>query len=324
MQRVLISGSSGLIGRALSDSLRSSGVQVMSLVRPGSGGPGPPRAVAWDPRSDQIDAAALEGFDAVVHLAGENVVSGRWTDDKKHRIVTSRVGGTQLLARALAATSARPRVLVAASAVGFYGDRGDEWLDEDSAQGTGFLADLCGRWEAAAGPAEDAGIRVVHLRFGIVLASSGGALDRMLTPFRLGLGGRFGTGRQFMSWITIQDAVRVLLRASEDEDLSGPVNAVAPAPVRNIAFTRSLGRVIRRPTLAAVPAAALRLVAGSKADEMILASQRARPARLATAGFEFLHPELETALHSVLGSRGRPSWRRPPFPRPPSSENGES
>ena len=303
MQRVLISGSSGLIGRALSDSLRSSGAHVVTLVRRDSVGPGTPGAVAWDPGSDRIDAAALEGFDAVVHLAGENVVSGRWTNDKKHRIVTSRVGGTRLLARGLAATSARPKALVVASAVGYYGDRGDEWLDEDSPQGTGFLADLCGRWEAAAGPAKDAGIRVVHLRFGIVLAGSGGALDRMLTPFRLGLGGRLGTGRQFMSWITLEDAVRVVLRASEDEDLSGPVNAVAPAPVRNIAFTRTLGRVIRRPTLAAVPAAALRLAAGSKADEMILASQRVRPARLATAGFRFLHPELETALRTILGSR---------------------
>jgi uncharacterized protein (TIGR01777 family) len=194
-------------------------------------------------------------------------------------------------------------VLVAASAVGFYGDRGDEWLDENSPPGTGFLADLCGRWEAAAAPAKDAGIRVVHLRFGIVLANSGGALSRMLIPFRLGLGGRLGTGRQFMSWITLEDAVRVVLRSCEDEDLSGPVNAVAPAPVRNIAFTRTLGRVIRRPTLATVPAAALRLAAGSMADEMLLASQRVRPAQLATAGFEFLHPELETALNSVLGSR---------------------
>ncbi len=303
MQRVLISGSSGLIGRAVSEHLTSSHVRVASLVRPGSGRLGTPGAVGWDPGGAEIDAADLEGFDAVVHLAGENVVSGRWTADKKHRIVTSRVGGTQLLARALAATSARPRVLVAASAVGFYGDRGDEWLDENSPPGTGFLADLCGRWEAAAAPAKDAGIRVVHLRFGIVLANSGGALSRMLIPFRLGLGGRLGTGRQFMSWITLEDAVRVVLRSCEDEDLSGPVNAVAPAPVRNIAFTRTLGRVIRRPTLATVPAAALRLAAGSMADEMLLASQRVRPARLAIAGFEFLHPELETALSSVLGSR---------------------
>ncbi len=303
MQRVLISGSSGLIGRAVSEHLTSSHVRVASLVRPGSGRLGTPGAVGWDPGGAEIDAADLEGFDAVVHLAGENVVSGRWTADKKHRIVTSRVGGTQLLARALAATSARPRVLVAASAVGFYGDRGDEWLDENSPPGTGFLADLCGRWEAAAAPAKDAGIRVVHLRFGIVLASSGGALSRMLIPFRLGLGGRLGTGRQFMSWITLEDAVRAVLRSYEDEDLSGPVNAVAPAPVRNIAFTRTLGRVICRPTLATVPAAALRLAAGSMADEMLLASQRVRPARLAIAGFEFLHPELETALSSVLGSR---------------------
>lgn len=304
MQRVLISGSSGLIGHALSDSLAVSGARVATLVRPGSSRTGAPGAVAWDPTSAQIDLADLEGFDAVVHLAGENVATGRWTDERKRRIVTSRVAGTQLLSRSLAATSARPRVLVAASAVGFYGDRGDEWLDEESPPGTGFLPDLCIQWEAAAAPASDAGIRVVHLRFGIVLASSGGALDRMLAPFQLGLGGRFGNGRQFMSWITLEDAVRVVLRAIEDEDLSGPVNAVTPAPVRNIAFTRTLGRVIRRPTLASVPASVLRLAAGSMADEMLLASQRVRPSRLlAAAGFEFLHPELESALRSILGSR---------------------
>ncbi|MEN8145930.1 MAG: TIGR01777 family oxidoreductase [Gemmatimonadota bacterium] len=298
MQRVLISGSTGLIGSALSDSLRSSGARVATLTR--SGGHDAPDAVRWDPTRAQIDSAHVEGFDVVVHLAGESVASGRWTDSKKARILTSRVEGTGLLAGTLAAAAVRPRVLVTASAVGIYGNRGDEWLDEDSPPGAGFLADVCGRWESAAAPARQAGIRVVHLRFGIVLASSGGALQRMLPPFRLGLGGRLGPGRQFMSWITLADAVRVILRVSEDDSISGPVNAVTPAPVRNIAFTRALGRALRRPTLAAVPAAALRLAAGSMADEMLLASQRVRPARLAAAGFEFLHPELETALHSVL------------------------
>ncbi|MEE9207510.1 MAG: TIGR01777 family oxidoreductase [Gemmatimonadota bacterium] len=302
MQKVLISGSSGLIGTALSTALTTQGERVSTLVRPGSRGAHEPGAVRWDPGRDRVDAAALEGFDAVVHLAGENLVSGRWTDDKKRRIVNSRVGGTQLLSSALATTGARPRVLISASAVGFYGNRGDEWLDESSPPGTGFLADLCTRWEAAATPAEEAGIRVVNVRFGVVLASSGGALRRMLTPFRLGLGGSLGGGRQFMSWITLEDAVRTVLRAMEDEHLVGPVNAVAPTPVRNVAFTRSLGRVIRRPTLAAVPAAALRLALGPMADELLLASQRVRPARLQSAGFKFSHPELESALRSVVGS----------------------
>jgi uncharacterized protein (TIGR01777 family) len=298
--RVAITGASGLIGSALSRSLREDGHRVHPVVRrsprPGSG------EIGWDPAIGRIDAEAFTGVDAVVHLAGENV-GERWTPAKKRRIRESRVQGTSLLARALASLPEPPRVLVSGSAIGYYGDRGDEVLREDSGPGGDFLAEVGQEWEAATEPAARAGIRVVLPRLGVVLTPDGGALERMLPPFRLGVGGKLGDGRQWMSWISLPDAVRVLRFAIRAPELSGPVNATAPEPVTNEEFTRALGRALGRPTLMRVPAAALRLVYGEMAEATLLASQRAAPTRLQHAGFRFLHPQLDTALRAVLGAR---------------------
>ncbi|HEX2095486.1 MAG TPA: TIGR01777 family oxidoreductase [Longimicrobiaceae bacterium] len=296
--RVAVTGSTGLIGTALVPALPADGYRVVRLVRsrpePGGG------EVAWDPAAGTIDTAGLEGVDAVIHLAGENV-GRRWTAERRRRIRDSRARGTRLLAEALAGLARPPRVLVSASAIGYYGDRGDELLDEGTASGAGFLAEVVREWEASADPARERGIRVVHPRFGVVLTPQGGALQRILPPFRLGVGGRVGSGRQWMSWLTLDDvveAVRFLLRT---EGLSGPVNVAAPHPVTNEEFTRTLGRVLGRPTLFPVPAAALRLALGQMAEETVLASQRVVPRKLLDAGFAFRHPELEGALRAVLG-----------------------
>lgn len=300
--KVIVTGSTGLVGRALVRSLLADGHEVTRLVRGDAQGfraPGT-AAVHWDPERGEIDAQALEGHDAAVHLAGENIGEGRWDDEKKRRIIESRVKGTTLLADALAGLSAKPKVLVSASATGFYGDRGAEILREESASGNNFVSEVCREWEKSTLAASQAGIRVVHLRIGVVLDAEGGALPRMLTPFKLGLGGKVGSGSQYMSWITLEDLIGVMRRAVEDESLRGPVNAVAPGAVTNAEFTKALGGALGRPTIFAVPAFAARLAFGETADELLLASTRVEPARLKEAGFEFKHPEIEGALRSVL------------------------
>lgn len=300
--KVIVTGSTGLVGRALVRSLLADGHEVTRLVRGGSQGfraPGT-AAVHWDPERGELDAQALEGHDAAVHLAGENIGEGRWDDEKKRRIIESRVKGTSLLARTLAGLSAKPKVLVSASATGFYGDRGAEVLREESASGSNFVSEVCREWEKATLQASQGGIRVVHLRIGVVLDGEGGALPRMLTPFKLGLGGKVGSGSQYMSWITLEDLISIIRRAIEDDSLRGPVNAVAPGALTNAEFTKALGHALGRPTIFAVPAFAARLAFGETADELLLASTRVEPARLKEAGFEFKHPEIEGALRSAL------------------------
>ena len=301
--KVIVTGSTGLVGRALVRSLLADGHEVTRLVRGGSQqfkAPGT-AAVQWDPERGEIDAPSLEGHDAAVHLAGENVGEGRWDEEKKRRIIESRVKGTTLLASALAGLNAKPRVLVSASATGFYGDRGEEILREESASGSDFLSEVCREWEKGTLQASHAGIRVVHLRIGVVLAGEGGALQKMLTPFKLGLGGKIGGGGQYLSWITLEDLVGVIRRAIEDESLRGPVNTVAPQPLTNEEFTKAIGRALGRPTFFAMPAFAARLAFGETADALLLASTRVEPARLKEAGYEFKHPEIDGALRSVLG-----------------------
>ena len=297
--KVAVTGATGLIGSALVPFLRSGGHEAVALRR-ASGVSGGGEA-EWDPRTGALSAGVVDGLDAVVHLAGENVAGGRWTAARKARIRGSRVDGTRRLAAALAALPRPPRTLVAASAIGFYGDRGDETLDESSAPGKGFLPEVCQAWEAAADAAREAGLRVVHLRIGIVLTPAGGALGQMLLPFRMGVGGVIGSGRQYMSWVALDDVLGAVLHALRTEDLAGPVNAAAPNPVTNAAFTKTLGRVLRRPTLLPLPAFGARLAFGEMADALLLASARVDPARLRDGGFRFGHPGLEDALRHVLG-----------------------
>jgi uncharacterized protein (TIGR01777 family) len=292
--KVLVSGATGLVGSALVPFLIHSGHSVVRMVRRAD-----PGDVSWDPATGELEASKLEEMEGVVHLAGENI-AGRWTTAKKERIRRSRIQGTGLLTERLAGLRRKPGVLVCASAIGYYGDRGDELLQEDSLAGRGFLPEVCRAWEAAAEPARQAGIRVVHLRFGVILSAAGGALARMLTPFRMGLGGRIGSGRQYMSWLSLDDAVGAIHHALIRQDLSGPVNAVAPHPVTNLGFTRTLGRVLSRPTLFPMPAFAARLAFGEMADALLLASARVAPTRLEASGYEFGHPDLEGALRDLL------------------------
>lgn len=299
---IAISGSGGLVGSALAAALAADGHRVVRLVRRGSA-PGPDE-VLWDPAAGRIDAAGLEGLDAVVHLAGENIASARWSAARKERIRASRVEGTRLVAGALAGLARPPRVLVSASAIGYYGNRGDEVLEEGSAPGTGFLAETCVAWEAATAPARRAGLRVVSLRIGIVLSVAGGALSRMLVPFRLGLGGRVGDGRQFMSWIVLDDLVGIIRYSVLDDALSGPVNAVAPRPVRNTEFTAALGQALRRPTPFPLPAWAVRLLLGEMGEALLLAGARVVPTGLERAGFAFRHADVGSALTSILAPPG--------------------
>ncbi len=303
---VLITGSSGLIGSALVPLLTAAGHQVTRLVRAVP----PPHAepwVRWDPAAGTIDMDGLErgGADAVVHLAGENLAAGRWTPARKARIRDSRVLSTRLLSEALTKLTRPPRVLVCASGIGYYGDRGAEMLTEDSPPGTGFLADVCRQWEAAAERAKQRGIRIVHVRTGIALTPAGGALAKMLLPFQLGLGGTFGTGSQYMSWIAFDDLLGAYVYALTTDALSGPVNAAAPNPATNLEFTQTLGRVLSRPALLAIPGFVLRLVVGELADEGLLSSQRVTPALLLASGYQFRYPELEGALRHVLGRPGK-------------------
>jgi uncharacterized protein len=296
--RIAITGSSGLIGSALARSLEGDGHDVLRLVRPGSGDS--PGAVGWDPSAGEIDAAGLDGLDGVVHLAGEPVAARRWTDAQKQRILESRTTGTTLLATTLAALHAPPPVLVSASGMDYYGDRGDEVLTEASGRGEGFLADVTAAWEGATGPAAAAGIRVTTIRTSIVLDPSGGALAKMLPLFKLGVGGRIGPGTQWWSWITLDDEVRAIRFLLENE-VPGPANLAAPDPVTNADFTEVLGRVLRRPTLLPVPRFGPKLLLGAElADNLLLTSKRLSPAALLDAGFEFHHPDLETGLRATL------------------------
>ena len=298
--RFVVSGASGLVGSALSATLVGRGHRVERLVRrpPASGAP----EIAWDPAKGTIDRDALEGADAVVHLAGESVAAS-WTARRKRAIRESRVAGTGLLASTLADLRRPPRVLVSASAVGYYGDRGEKTVTEDSPPGTGFLAETARAWEAAAEPALEAGIRLVHPRIGMVLSARGGALAKMLTPFRLGLGGVVGTGRQQMSWIALDDLVAVLEHLALTDELSGPVNAVAPHPVTNREFTATLGRVLGRPTLMPLPGFMVRLLFGEMGQALLLDGARVLPSRLEASGFRFRYPRLEEALRAELGGR---------------------
>jgi uncharacterized protein (TIGR01777 family) len=294
--RVAITGSSGLVGTALRARLEAEGHTAVRVVR----GEGRPGTITWDPAAGRLDPADLEGLDGVVHLAGEGIGAKRWNAAQKQRILESRSKGTALLSEALAATADRPPVLVSGSAIGFYGDRGDEELTEGSGSGSDFLSEICRAWESATGLAEAAGVRVAHLRTALVLDGEGGVLPRMALPFKVGLGGRLGSGRQWLSWITLADEVAAILFLLAHE-VAGPVNAAAPGPVTNAAFSKALGRALHRPSLVPVPKFAPRLLLGREmADELLFVSQRVLPAVLQEHGFTFEHPVLEPALHSVL------------------------
>lgn len=294
---VLVSGSHGFIGSALLPALEAAGHRPRRLVRAAAG----EGDVAWDPGAGTFDAAALEGVGAVVHLGGVGIGDRRWTPEHKARVRASRVDGTALLARALAGMRSPPSVLVSGSAVGYYGDRGDEVLTEESTPGDDFLAEVVRAWEDATGPAADAGIRVVKLRSGVVYGPGGGALKKQLPLFKLGLGGPLGSGRQWLSWITLEDEVGAILHALGTESLAGPVNATAPEPVTSGDMARALGRALHRPAVLPVPAVALRLVVGRQmADEMVLASQRAVPACLLESGYRFHHPRAEAAMAALF------------------------
>lgn len=296
--KVLVSGSSGLIGSALVRQLTGGGHYVVRLVRRN---PDRERGdIVWDPTTGRVERPLLEKMDAVVHLAGENIL-GLWTESKKKRIHRSRVQSTEFLVEALAGLHSKPKVLVCASAIGYYGDRGDEWLPESAGSGEGFLPLLCREWEKATELAANSGMRVVNLRIGLVLSPAGGALHAMVPLFKLGLGGRLGSGRQYMSWIAADDLIAGIQFVLENSKLSGPVNMVAPEPVTNRAFTRALGAQLRRPTPFPVPGFALKLLPGGLGREALLAGQRVEPAKLVRAGFAFEYPRLEAALARALG-----------------------
>ncbi len=295
---VLVTGATGLVGSTIVPFLTTGGHQVLRLVRQSTGRDD---EVVWNPDAGTIDSKKLNGLDAVVHLAGENIASGRWTAAKKARIRDSRINGTGLLCQTLAQLTKPPKVLVCASAIGYYGDRGDQEMFESSSPGTSFLCDVCRDWEHATDSARLAGIRVVNLRIGVVLTPRGGALEKMLLPFKLCAGGNVGHGRQYWSWIAIDDVVGAIHHALTTGGLFGPVNAVAPEPVTNAVFTKTLGRVLRRPTIIPMPAFAAKLALGEMADELLLASTRVIPRRLTETGYQFRCPTLEVALRHVLG-----------------------
>lgn len=299
--RILISGASGLVGSALTPALRADGQTVARLVRPsGKAASATAGDVRWDPANGTIDAAAMEGADAVIHLSGASIASGRWNAARKELLRSSRVDSTRVLVNGLARMRRRPHVFLCASAIGIYGNRGDEILTEASAPGADFLSGLAREWEDEARGAEALGIRTVLLRFGVVLAAEGGALPRMVTPFQWGVGGRLGSGKQWMSWVALDDLVGAVRAALANDRLSGPVNVVAPNPVRNEEFICVLARVLHRPTIFSAPAFALRLALGEMADALLLISQRVQPERLLAARFAFRHGELEPALRVSL------------------------
>ena len=294
---VLITGSSGLIGSALRPALQAAGHHPLRLVR---GATTEPDAIGWDPKAGSVDAASLDGIDAVVNLAGAGIGDRRWSDEYKRTVLESRTRATTLLADTMAGLEGGPGVLLSGSAIGFYGDRGDDELDETSPPGTGFLAEVAEAWEATTAPASEAGLRVVNLRTGIVLAGHGGALPRMLPLFKVGLGGRFGSGRQWMSWIALDDEVGAILHLL-GSDVVGPVNLTAPAPVRNAELADTIGDVLHRPTVLPVPAFGPKLLlGGERADALLFESQRVLPTVLQADGYEFRFPTLEPALRAAL------------------------
>jgi hypothetical protein len=295
--KILISGASGLVGTALIKSLEPEGHEIFRLVRHA---PNSQAEVEWSPDRYSIALARIEGFDAVVNLAGDSIAEGRWTEEKKRRIRESRVKGTKLLGDALANLTKRPKTFICASAIGYYGNRGDELLTETSAPGDDFLAEVCVEWEKATALATEKGIRVVNARFGVILDSHGGALAKMLPPFRLGLGGRVGSGKQWMSWIALDDVIGGIKFALANDSLKGPVNFVAPNPVTNAEFTKMLGKVLSRPTLFPIPAFGVRLAFGEMGDALLLSSQRVKPSQLEKGSYTFLYPELEETLHKIL------------------------
>ncbi len=293
--RVAVSGASGFIGSAVVRRLEAGGHQVSRMVR----GTAKAGEIHWIP-AGALETEPLEGFDAVVHLAGENI-SGRWTHSKKARILNSRVQGTLTIAATLARLQRKPKVLVSASAIGFYGSRGDETLDESSTAGSDFLAEVARQWESATEAASRAGIRVVLTRFGVVLGEGGGALKKMLGPFRMGVGGRIGSGQQWMSWVALEDVAGAVAHAIANESVRGPVNVVAPNPVRNAEFTRTLGEVLKRPTMFPMPEFAVKLAFGEMGESLLLGSQRVTPKKLQESGYPFQVPELKGALESAIG-----------------------
>ncbi|MDZ7361494.1 MAG: TIGR01777 family oxidoreductase [candidate division KSB1 bacterium] len=298
---ILVTGSTGLIGTALIEALTALDHRVTRLTRGSLQSREP--VVQWNPATGTLNANEIEGFDAVVHLAGESIAARRWSAAQKARLRDSRVKGTTLLSETLAKLAKPPKVLVCASAIGYYGNRGDEILREDSKIGSGFLAEVCQQWENAAEPARRKGIRVVYLRNGLVLSPKGGALAKMLLPFKLGVGGIIGDGRQYWSWVSLDDVVGAFCHALMNESLHDAANLVAPRAVTNREFTKTLGKVLSRPTIFPLPAFAARLALGEMADELLLSSARIEPARLLASGYQFRHPELEGALRDLLGKK---------------------
>lgn len=299
--RLAVTGSSGLIGSALLPLLETQGHQVTRLVRLQGRAAASGNTALWDPETGAVGSGALENCDAVIHLAGAGIADARWSASVKRELVASRVGPTRRLAETISRMKQRPSTWIVASGIGFYGDSGDAEQDESSAQGRGFLAELCRDWEAATQPARDAGVRVVHLRTGIVLSPQGGALARLLPVFRAGTGGPVGHGRQWMSWISIEDHIRLILHSLMEPELQGAVNAVAPEPVRNAEFVETLGKVLRRPAVVPAPAFALRLLFGEMADALLLSGARVLPRAALSSGFAFQYPSLEPALRTLLG-----------------------
>jgi len=288
--KIAVTGSTGLVGSALVPLLTKSGHDVVRMTRPSH----------WDPEKGSIDTDALAGIDALVHLAGENIAAGRWTVARKTRIRDSRVKSTRLIADGLARMQKPPEVMISASAIGYYGERGNEVLQENSGPGSGFLPDVCRQWEAATDPATRKGIRVVHLRIGVVLSQKGGALEKMLLPFKIGIGGKIGSGAQYWSWIAVDDLCSAIVHCIQAAGLHGPVNAVSPSPATNLEFTKALGHVLHRPTIFPLPAFAARIMLGEMADALLLASARVEPAKLLGSRFVFRHKDLETTLAALL------------------------
>lgn len=296
--RVAIAGASGLVGSALIPVLERDGAQITRLVRstPKTG------EIEWHPNQDEVRPDSLAGFEVIINLAGENIAGGRWTDEQKRKIRDSRVNGTHLLSEAIARMADKPRAFICASATGIYGDRDDEVLDEQSESGGGFLAGVCREWEKATELAGKAGVRVVNLRFGPILAREGGMLAKLLTPFKMGMGGKVGSGKQYISWVALEDAVSAMKLAIDDDSIRGPLNIVSPNPVTNEEFTKTLGHALNRPTALAMPAFAARLAFGEMADEMLLVSQRVMPKKLNVVKFEFAYPKLDAALRHYLAN----------------------
>jgi uncharacterized protein len=298
MARILISGASGMVGTALAPTLRGGGAEIVRLARAGAPTRAGEQTIPWDP-AQPISPDAVSGFDAVIHLAGESIV-GRWSAAKKARIHDSRIPATTHLAQALAQAKQKPGVFLSASAIGYYGSRGDEVLTEDKAPGSGFTADLAHEWELATTSAVQAGIRTVQMRIGVILSTVGGALPKMLTPFKMGVGGKIGNGRQWMSWIDLHDIVGAIHHLLKTDSLNGPVNLVAPNPVTNAEFTRILASVLSRPAIFPVPAFAARLAFGQMADELLMASQRVDPSKLIASEYSFRFADLHSSLHAML------------------------